>query len=170
MNIGGTTAEYDKSNKSSYQFEAAGLAESIEINGIKIRILNAYSIQRDDGSDRHYFEISTENTTQKDIYSRYYTSDFQVEDKDRYIFSPLYYPDDKEYTAYSEELSYPETLMPGQKKKWHISFELPDKEKPAKLILKHWEFPTGNTVLKWNINPEEIKNKNCVFKLECQQA
>jgi hypothetical protein len=141
------------------EFLAEGLSSNIEVNGIKVAILNAYSVLSDKKT-KYYFEISSENNSKEDVYTPS-NSSFQIEDEKNYVTdSTLSWGLDDAYPYFQK-------LAPTQKVKGFVFFEINKDEKPKNLVLKQWNLFGNDRLLRWRILDSDIKQIECMTEYDC---
>lgn len=144
------------------EFEADGLSKSITISGVTVRVLNAYSVPADK-KDKYYFEISSENNSNEDVYTPS-NSSFQIEDTEKYVTDSQ--------IGFGLDNSYPyfQKLSQNQKVKGVVYFELNKGEIPQTLVLKQWNLFGDDKVLRWKIASSDVKAIACMTDYDCSNS
>ncbi len=143
------------------EFELPGLSRNVEINGVKVSVLNAYKIPGD--KTKYYFEISSENASAEDVWTPS-NSSFQVENQEQFVTNST--------VSFGLDDSYPyfQKLSRNQKVKGYVFFELKKEETPAALVLKEWSLFGSDRLIRWKIQNSDIKQVECIAQYDCQTA
>ncbi|MFA6420056.1 MAG: hypothetical protein WCW13_04600, partial [archaeon] len=141
-------------------FQASYLRSPVTIDGVMVKVLNAYSVNGQNNKN-YYLEMSFENNGTKDVYTPS-LSEVQLEDADKYVAEAGYI-----FSSSIDDFPSTKKLSPQQKVKGFLVFNINKSYVPVSLVLKNWNLFDNDKLVRWTILNTDIQTVDCFVDSDC---